>query len=227
MDRSEGSGGQAAEQKERDVYARLREEMVVRQIIARDVRDPEVLRAMRAVPRHEFVPEGIRDHAYEDRALPVGYGQTISQPYVVAAMSEALRAERGMKVLEIGTGTGYQAAVLAEMGLRVFSIEIVPELARSARERLQRLGYTGVTVIEGDGYAGWPPEAPYDRIIVTAAPPDVPKALKDQLAVGGRMVLPVGVLDQDLVVLQKTAEGFTRSVLFPVRFVPMVPGRGQ
>lgn len=214
-------------QEETPVYERLREEMVVRQIIARDVRDPEVLRAMRAVPRHEFVPEGIRDHAYEDRALPVGHGQTISQPYVVAAMTEALRAERGMKVLEVGTGTGYQAAVLAEMGLRVFSIEIVPELARSARERLHRLGYTTVTVIEGDGYQGWPPEAPYDRIVVTAAPPDVPRALKDQLVAGGRMVLPVGDLDQDLVVLQKTEDGFIPSVLFPVRFVPMVHGPGE
>ncbi len=209
------------------MYERLREAMVTSQILARDVRDPEVLRAMRAVPRHLFVPEEMRDHAYEDRALPVGHGQTISQPYVVAAMSEALRAERGMKVLEVGTGTGYQAAVLAEMGLRVWSIEIIPELARSARERLRALGYPSVTVIEGDGYAGWPPEAPYDRIIVTAAPPDVPQALKDQLAVGGRMVLPVGDLDQDLVVLQKTPEGFTRSVLFPVRFVPMVHGPGE
>lgn len=209
------------------VDERLREEMVLRQIIARDVRDPEVLRAMRTVPRHEFVPEGIRDQAYEDRALPVGHGQTISQPYVVAAMTEALRSERGMKVLEVGTGTGYQAAVLAEMGLRVFSIEIIPELARSARERLHHLGYDGVTVIEGDGYAGWPPEAPYDRIVVTAAPPDVPQTLMDQLAVGGRMVLPVGGLDQDLIVLQKTDNGFIRSVLFPVRFVPMVHGPGE
>ncbi len=209
------------------VYQRLREAMVVSQIIARGVRDPEVLRAMRAVPRHLFVPDGMRDHAHEDRALPVGYGQTISQPYVVAAMTEALRGERGMKVLEVGTGTGYQAAVLAELGLRVWSIEIIPELARSARERLRALGYPSVTVIEGDGYAGWPPEAPYDRIIVTAAPPDVPQALKDQLAVGGRMVLPVGDLDQDLVVLQKTPDGFVRSVLFPVRFVPMVRGTAE
>lgn len=209
------------------MYERLREAMVTNQIVARDVRDPEVLRAMRAVPRHLFVPEEMRDHAYEDRALPVGHGQTISQPYVVAAMTEALRAERGMKVLEVGTGTGYQAAVLAEMGLRVWSIEIIPELARSARERLRALGYSSVTVIEGDGYAGWPPEAPYDRIIVTAAPPDVPQSLKDQLAIGGRMVLPVGDLDQDLVILQKTPEGFTRSILFPVRFVPMVHGPGE
>lgn len=212
---------------EADVYERMREAMVVSQIIARDVRDREVLRAMRAVPRHLFVPEGMRDHAYEDRALPIGYHQTISQPYVVAAMTEALRGERGMKVLEIGTGSGYQAAILAELGLRVWSIEIVPELARSARERLRRLGYASVTVIEGDGYAGWPPEAPYDRIIVTAAPPDVPQALRDQLAVGGRMVLPVGDLDQDLIVLEKTADGFVRSVLFPVRFVPMVHGAGE
>ncbi len=210
-----------------DPYQRLREAMVASQIVARDVRDPQVLRAMRTVPRHLFVPESIRQHAYEDRALPVGYGQTISQPYVVAAMTEALRARPGMKVLEIGTGTGYQAAILAEMGLRVWSIEIVPELARSARERLVRLGYETVTVIEGDGYAGWPAEAPYDRIIVTAAPPEVPQALKEQLAVGGRMVLPVGDLEQDLIVVERTPQGFVRSYLFPVRFVPMVRGAGD
>jgi len=206
------------------VYDRLREGMVVTQIIARDVRDPEVLRAMRAVPRHLFVPEEIRERAYEDHALPIGRGQTISQPYVVAAMTEALRVEKGMKVLEIGTGSGYQAAVLAELGARVFSIEIIPELARSARATLEKLGYTSVKVIEGDGYRGLPEEAPFDRIIVTAAPPDVPQALKDQLAVGGRIVIPVGSPEQDLIVLEKTEAGFTRTYLFPVRFVPMVPG---
>lgn len=207
------------------MYCRLREAMVETQIAARGVRDPDVLRAMKKVPRHLFVPEDIRDHAYEDRALPVGYGQTISQPYVVAAMTEALQARPGMKVLEIGTGTGYQAAILAEMGLKVFTIEIIPELARSARERLEKLGYRGITVIEGDGYKGYPQEAPFDRIIVTAAPPEVPQALKEQLAVGGRLVIPVGEYDQDLIVLEKKPDGFVSSYLFPVRFVPMVRGR--
>lgn len=207
------------------MYYRLREAMVETQIAARGVRDPDVLRAMKKVPRHLFVPEDIRDHAYEDRALPVGYGQTISQPYVVAAMTEALQARPGMKVLEIGTGTGYQAAILAEMGLKVFTIEIIPELARSARERLEKLGYRGITVIEGDGYKGYPQEAPFDRIIVTAAPPEVPQALKEQLAVGGRLVIPVGEYDQDLIVLEKKPDGFVSSYLFPVRFVPMVRGR--
>lgn len=216
------AGGQA---KEDGVYYRLREAMVETQIAARGVRDPDVLRAMKKVPRHLFVPEDIRDHAYEDRALPVGYGQTISQPYVVAAMTEALQARPGMKVLEIGTGTGYQAAILAEMGLKVFTIEIIPELARSARERLEKLGYRGITVIEGDGYKGYPQEAPFDRIIVTAAPPEVPQALKEQLAVGGRLVIPVGEYDQDLIVLEKKPDGFVSSYLFPVRFVPMVRGR--
>lgn len=216
------AGGQA---KEDGVYHRLREAMVETQIAARGVRDPEVLRAMKKVPRHLFVPEDIRDHAYEDRALPVGYGQTISQPYVVAAMTEALQARPGMKVLEIGTGTGYQAAILAEMGLKVFTIEIIPELAKSARERLEKLGYRGITVIEGDGYKGYPQEAPFDRIIVTAAPPEVPQALKEQLAVGGRLVIPVGEFDQDLIVLEKKPDGFVSSYLFPVRFVPMVRGR--
>jgi protein-L-isoaspartate(D-aspartate) O-methyltransferase len=151
-------------------------------------------------------------------------GQTISQPYVVAAMTEALQARPGMKVLEIGTGSGYQAAVLAEVGAVVSSIEIMPELAAEASERLERLEYTSIEVITGDGYRGLPEKAPFDRIIVTAAPPEVPKALAEQLAVGGRMVLPVGSVDQELMVIEKTASGLTRSLLFPVRFVPMVRG---
>lgn len=212
--------------KEGDVTEELRERMVSSQIVARGVKDPRVLRAMRTVPRHLFVPEGIRDHAYDDSALPIGYGQTISQPYVVAAMTEALEVEPGMKVLEIGTGSGYQAAILAEMGAKVFSMEIVPELARSARSLLERLGYH-VTVIEGDGYKGLPAEAPFDRIIVTAAPPEVPEALKEQLKVGGIMVVPVGEYAQDLVVLKKTPSGFVRTYLFPVRFVPMVHPREE
>lgn len=204
------------------VFESLRKKMVQEQIIARGVRDPEVLRAMLKVERHKFVPPEEENSAYEDRALPIGYHQTISQPYVVAAMTEALEVQRGMKVLEIGTGSGYQAAILAEMGATVFSIEIVKELADEARERLKRLGYDNVTVIHGDGYKGLKEEAPFDRIIVTAAPPDVPQALVDQLKVGGIMVLPVGEIVQDLIVIKKKDTGIERNYLFPVRFVPMV-----
>lgn len=205
----------------------LREKMVTTQIEARGVRDSRVLTAMRKCQRHRFVPDSALDHAYEDRALSIGLGQTISQPYVVAAMSEALRLESGMKVLEIGTGSGYQAAVLAEMGATVKSMEIVPELARRSRELLRKLGYDKVEVIEGDGYKGLPDEAPFDRVIITAAPPDVPAAPLEQLADGGLMVLPVGRYQQDLVVLEKTSAGVIRRSLFPVRFVPMVHGDAE
>jgi len=181
-----------------------------------------VLRAMGAVPRHELVPEGLRDRAYEDGPLPIGEGQTISQPYIVAAMSQALALSPGERVLEIGTGSGYQAAVLAELGAEVYSIELVPELAERARRDLDRLGYQRVVTRQGDGYRGWPEHAPFDAIVVTAAPESVPEALIAQLAVGGRMVVPVGKWTQDLVLLRKQAEGVSREVLMPVRFVPMV-----
>jgi len=212
------------QEQEGKVFERLRKQMVQEQIIARGVRDPEVLRAMLKVERHKFVPPEEEDFAYEDRALPIGYHQTISQPYVVAAMTEALEVRPGMKVLEIGTGSGYQAAILAEMGAKVFSIEIVKELADEARERLRRLGYESITVIHGDGYKGLKEEAPFDRIIITAAPPDVPQALVEQLKTGGIMVLPVGEVVQDLIVIKKTEKGTERKYLFPVRFVPMVRG---
>ncbi|MBL6975568.1 MAG: protein-L-isoaspartate(D-aspartate) O-methyltransferase [Deltaproteobacteria bacterium] len=211
---------------EGDVYDRLRERMVSAQIEARGIEDPAVLKALRKVERHRFVLEESREHAYEDHAMSIGLGQTISQPYVVAAMSEALELEAGMKVLEIGTGSGYQAAVLAEMGAVVHTIEIVPDLARRSAALLAELGYGSVKVVEGDGYLGLPEEAPFDRVIITAAPPKTPQPPLDQLVEGGLMVLPVGEHRQDLVVLKKTPSGVVRRDLFRVRFVPMVHGKG-
>jgi protein-L-isoaspartate(D-aspartate) O-methyltransferase len=204
-----------------DPTAEARLRMVRDQVEARGVRDPRVLAAMRKVPRHELVPESERGRAYEDRPLPIGESQTISQPYVVAAMSEALALKGDERVLEVGTGSGYQAAVLAELCQQVYSIEIVPALAERARKDLARLGYANVEVRQGDGWRGWPEHAPYDAIVVTAAPPEVPPELIEQLAVGGRLVIPVGRFDQQLVLLRKTPEGISREVLFGVRFVPM------
>lgn len=206
-------------------YDVLRERMVRDQIEARDVRDANVLKSMRAAPRHLFVPANMREAAYEDHPLPIGYGQTISQPYIVGVMSELLEVKREHKVLEIGTGSGYQAAVLSPLAGRVFSIEIVAELAAQADGLLKKLGYTNVTVRKGDGYKGWPEEAPFDRIILTAAPPEIPDALVAQLKAGGRLVAPVGRWDQDLVVLQKDEKGRLRQrAVIAVRFVPMVTG---
>ncbi|HIE03990.1 MAG TPA: protein-L-isoaspartate(D-aspartate) O-methyltransferase [Candidatus Latescibacteria bacterium] len=202
-------------------YARARERMVEEQIEARGVKDSLVLAAMRKVPRHMFVPEKYRSEAYEDHPLPIGYGQTISQPYIVAYMTEALGLKGGEKVLEIGTGSGYQAAVLAEIADSVFTIEIIPGLAESARERLKKLGYKKVFVLRGDGYRGWPEHAPFDAIIVTAAPDHIPGPLVEQLKVGGRMVIPVGSMYQQLVLVVKTERGVERRPLLPVRFVPM------
>ncbi len=212
-----------------DAYQAQRDRMTAEQIQDRGVRSPEVLRAMRATPRHLFVPEPMRPQAYQDTPLPIGYGQTISQPYIVAVMTELLAPAKTQKVLEIGTGSGYQAAVLSPLVGRLFSIEIVPELAKQSAELLKTLGYANVTVRQGDGYLGWPTEAPFDRIILTAAPPEIPKALLDQLKPGGKLVAPVGAsaLDQELVVIDKGPDGKIRErSVFPVRFVPMVrPGR--
>lgn len=194
--------------------------MVERQIASRGIRDPQVLRAMRAVPRHRFVPESQRASAYEDRPLPIGHQQTISQPYIVALMSELADLKRGDKVLEVGTGSGYQAAVLAEMGVEVFSIEIVEPLAKQAAATLSELGYD-VTVRHGDGYAGWPEHAPFDAILVTAAPPRIPEPLEAQLALGGRLVIPVGKQFQSLVRVTRTENGLRKEKVLPVRFVPM------
>lgn len=200
--------------------------MVRTQIEARDVNDARVLRAMRTVPRHRFVPDSRRSSAYDDRPLPIGERQTISQPYIVALMTQLAEVGPGDTVLEIGTGSGYQAAVLAEMGVRVFSIEIVEALAKRATATLSSLGYDAVQVRHGDGYAGWPERAPFDAIVVTAAPPKIPEPLKQQLAVGGRLVVPVGKYFQSLVVLTRTKEGFRRETILPVRFVPMT-GKAQ
>jgi protein-L-isoaspartate(D-aspartate) O-methyltransferase len=199
-----------------------REAMVREQIAARGVRDRRTLEAMRVVPRHLFVPETWRRHAYADTPLPIGHGQTISQPYIVAFMTEALELKPADKVLEIGTGSGYQAAVLAQVCSTVYSIEIVEPLAREAAARLKQLGYAGIHLRTGDGYRGWPEAAPFDAIIVTAAPDQIPRVLLEQLAVGGRMVVPVGSGDQMLLRIRRTKEAYKRENLLPVRFVPMV-----
>ena|SRR6202035_1703523 len=210
--------GQAAE----DPFADLRYRMVEEQIRSRDVTEPAVLAAMAQVPRHLFVPEDERAFAYQDHPLPIGEGQSISQPYIVALMTALLDLHRDSKVLEIGTGSGYQAAVLSRLAGQVYSVEIVPALADRARRTLTQLGYGNVHVMTGDGYHGWLAEAPFDAIVLTAAPAKVPAPLLAQLRPGGRMVVPVGGVWQDLEVLTKRADGTvdTRKVL-PVRFVPM------
>jgi protein-L-isoaspartate(D-aspartate) O-methyltransferase len=204
-----------------DEFAELRQSMVDKQIRARDVRSPRVLAAMEKVPRHLFVPEVYRAQAYDDYPLPIGENQTISQPYIVALMTSLLDLKGGEKVLEIGTGSGYQAAVLAEIAGEVYTIEILEPLAKRAEATLTSLGYTNVHVRNGDGYAGWPDEAPFDDIVVTAAPIKVPQPLLDQLKVGGHMVIPLGKVFQDLVVYTKTPTGFEKKNVVPVRFVPM------
>lgn len=203
-------------------YRSARERMVREQIEDRGVRDARVLAAMRKVPRHLFVPEAMLTYAYADRPLPIGHGQTISQPYIVAFMTEALELKSKDRALEIGTGSGYQAAVLAELAAEVYSIEIVAALEKEAAARLERFGYANLHLKIGDGYRGWPEAAPFDAIMVTAAPDHIPPALIDQLAVGGRLVVPVGRLFQELVRVRRTAKGVTQEKLLPVRFVPMV-----
>jgi protein-L-isoaspartate(D-aspartate) O-methyltransferase len=204
-----------------DEYKAAREQMVRAQIEDRGVRDARVLAAMRKVPRHLFVPPEEQGEAYNDYPLAIGHGQTISQPYIVAYMTEALELKPRDRVLEIGTGSGYQAAVLAELVTEVYSIEIVEALAKEAVARLHHLGYSNVQVRAGDGYRGWPEAAPFDAIIVTAAPEHIPQPLVEQLREGGRMVLPLGSWEQDLVRLRRTRAGLQREYLLPVRFVPM------
>jgi protein-L-isoaspartate(D-aspartate) O-methyltransferase len=203
-----------------------RERMVHDQIAARGVRDQRVLAAMRIVARHLFVPPSMVPYAYRDSPLPIGNDQTISQPYIVAFMTEALKLKPSDRVLEIGTGSGYQAAVLSELCREVYSIEIVEPLGKQAAARLEGLGYQNIHLRIGDGYRGWPEQAPFDAIIVTAAPEQIPPALLDQLANGGRMVLPVGGKEQVLVRVRRTQKQYTVENLFPVMFVPMVKEEG-
>jgi len=205
-----------------DPYSAARARMVDTQIAARGVRDPRVLEAMRTVPRHRFVDPSLAGEAYNDYPLPIGHGQTISQPFIVAYMVELLRVKPEHRVLEVGTGCGYQAAVLGELAREVYTIEIVEPLARCAKETLAALGYENVHVRHGDGYHGWPEQAPFDGIIVAAAPEEVPPALVEQLAPGGRLVIPVGRDDQEIRVITRSAEGIVEERLIPVRFVPLV-----
>ena len=208
-------------------FARARQRMVERQLQGRDVRDPAVLRAMATVPRHRFVAAGLANQAYSDRALPIEEGQTISQPYIVALMTQLLELTGSDKVLEVGTGSGYQAAVLAEIVKQVYTIEILPGLAARAAERLKTLGYPQVIVRTGDGYRGWPEAAPFDAIIVTAGATHIPEPLVAQLAEGGRLVIPVGASSaaQELIQGRKTAGRLVTRVIIPVRFVPLVEPR--
>lgn len=205
---------------------RQRDAMVDEQVAARGVKDPEVLAAMRKVPRHRFVPPGMAARAYDDLPLAIGHGQTISQPYIVAYMSELLEVKRNHRVLEIGTGSGYQAAVLGELAAVVYTIEIVADLAESAAATLKALNYTNVHVRAGDGYAGWREHAPFDRILLTAAPEQVPMPLVEQLVPGGRLVAPVGGQNgQWITVIEKTSAGVAERRTIPVRFVPFVRDR--
>jgi len=200
----------------------MRGKMLEEQIIARGITDKNVLGAMSSVKRHLFVPEDLINEAYGDYPLPIGYGQTISQPYIVAYMTEQIQPKEGLRVLEIGTGCGYQAAVLGRIVKDVYSIEILEPLADSARERLEKLGYNNVHVKCGDGYKGWEEHAPFDAIIITAAPPELPGKLVGQLKVGGKMIVPVGILRQELNLIERTPIGINKKTLLPVRFVPMV-----
>lgn len=205
-----------------DPFLTKRQEMISSQIAGRNITDKTVLDAMLKVRRHLFVPSGMQSHAYADHPLSIGHGQTISQPYIVAYMTQAAGLRKTDKVLEIGTGSGYQAAILAEIAREVFSVELIGALADSAAKRLKDLGYTNITVKQGDGYQGWAEHAPFDAIIVTAAPEFIPQKLVEQLRVGGRMVIPVGSFFQELYLITKTESGVDKTRLLPVQFVPMV-----
>ena len=198
------------------------EEMIEKQLKARHITDSRVLRAMEEVDRALFVPHDLQHKAYEDRPLPIGRDQTISQPYIVAYMAEQLQLKKDDKVLEVGTGCGYNAAILSRLARHVFSIEIIAWLADLAKENIPKTGFENITTRHGDGYRGWPKEAPFDAIILTAAPPTIPKPLKEQLKVGGRILAPVGRINQQLLLLHKTGpDSFEEKRLLPVRFVPM------
>jgi protein-L-isoaspartate(D-aspartate) O-methyltransferase len=217
-----GESSQSSGKEElRSNFESRRKAMVRTQLIARGVKDERVLKAMRKVERERFVPPSLQDLAYADCPLPIGQGQTISQPYIVALMTECLELEGGERVLEIGTGSGYQAAILAELADRVYTVEIIKKLALSAEELLGDLGYTNIKVKVGNGWLGWEEYAPFDAIIVTCAPPDIPKPLVRQLAEGGRMIIPVGTYSQELKKLTKKDEKIEIADIIPVRFVPM------
>jgi protein-L-isoaspartate(D-aspartate) O-methyltransferase len=205
-----------------DEFFQKRVQMVETQLKARDITDQRVLDVMLKVERHKFVPKEYQHLAYIDEPLPIGFGQTISQPYIVAKMTELLELNKNDKVLEIGTGSGYQAAILAELCKEVYTIEIIPELAQRAEKLLKELGYKNIFVKVGDGYYGWPEQAPFDKIIVTCAPKEIPQKLVEQLKDGGKMVLPVGDVFQELVVVEKHNGVVTKKSVFPVRFVPMI-----
>jgi protein-L-isoaspartate(D-aspartate) O-methyltransferase len=204
-----------------DAFREKRRQMVEQQISSRGIADKAVLQSMSKVERHRFVPASQWDSAYNDYPLPIGEGQTISQPYIVAYMTEAVELSPSEKVLEIGTGSGYQAAILGEIAREVYTIEIVPPLAERAKATLSQLGYKNVFVKTGNGYLGWPEHAPFDAIVVTAAPDEVPQALVDQLAVNGKMVIPVGTFNQQMMIITKTSKGVVERKTIPVRFVPM------
>jgi protein-L-isoaspartate(D-aspartate) O-methyltransferase len=210
-----------------DLEHAARQALVDEHLRGRMVDDERVLAAMLAVPRHRFVPVDLRAYAYEDRPLPIGHGVTISQPFIVALMSQVAEVEPGDRVLEVGTGSGYQAAVLAELGAEVYTIERIEALAEGAAAVLAELGYAEVQVRYGDGYAGWPEHAPFDAILLTAAPASLPEALLEQLAVGGRLVAPVGAAGgaQELVVVERTPKGLRQRRVVDVAFVPMLPGK--
>ena len=203
-----------------------RDWMVDTQIVAEGITNPTVISAMRRVPRHRFIPSEESDDAYGNFPIPIGYDQTISQPFIVAYMTEALKLQTGEKVLEIGTGSGYQAAILAELGVHVYTVEIVELLAARASKILEELGYDAVRIRAGDGYQGWPEEQPFDGVILTAAPEQIPLPLLEQLAIGGRLIAPVGGRSQNLVLIRRTEKGYQRTELLPVRFVPMT-GQAQ
>jgi protein-L-isoaspartate(D-aspartate) O-methyltransferase len=209
-----------------DGFDLLRQSMVEQQVKQRGITQPEVLSAMSQVPRHLFVPDALREQAYTDQPLALGQGRTVYQPYVVALMTSLLELKRGDKVLEVGTGSGYHAAVLSRIAREVYSIEIVEPVASQARKRLSVLGYHNVEVTVGDGYRGLPEKAPFDAILLSAAPPQIPKPLLDQLREGGKMVAPVGGFFQDLQVITKTADGLEKRVIIPVRLSPM-KGKAQ
>ena len=207
-------------------YEARRKAMVRHQLASREITEKDILRTMSEIPRHKFVPQDVQHLAYEDHPLPIGHGQTISQPYIVALMTQLLELSGDEKVLEIGTGSGYQAAVLSKLAGQVYTIEIVPELGRRSKKLLSELGYRNVTVRIGDGYKGWPEKAPFDRIILTASPPRIPRALLNQLSrEKGVLVAPEGDYTQELITITRTGNTYERERHGFVRFVPMVPGR--